>query len=1582
MADPVNLADEFAPPDTKAAPVDIASEFEAPPTQEQHAVINDATDKAHQWRTAKTSEERLALVTDWFSRKGVDVALKNAGEFLSHNWEKENEPLVNVPKIPNTTAVEALSAGNPQFRLLTGVYNGLAPIASSLTSPLNIETLGTFGALQKASQLAGAAGTAAKAALNSIKLYFGAQMAKGAGEAAGAASVDPSIENVTTALASSALAILGGHAAAEGLAGKEAVSAPAGPDAFEGKFEPQGPKQPKGSDSTPVSEARPAEAAPTPPAPETVATAAVKLADGTVHTGKTHGQIVGELGDADLTGADDGFVTSTGRYVTREEGMKIAKASAQMDDSNQGPDRLYSEHLDPNQSRPPVKAAATPADPVLAQVFHVEQLDGPAFQKFADDQTEGGFTARAHELGISAIDHPEAKQALRDAADKNSVAFKAAMAADDLDGASVLASKQQFFNEALGAAENTGSAAGEATVKAAHAPDLAAEFTPPAESTPEHAAITEELAQPPAPPVELAKDVTPPPDGATGIKNAIVDQERESRGLPPAMEAAKHSFGEAWDEASAKLNRNPNAGFELVKDLNDHPRAIGDADDALLLRHQIDLQNQFDKLAERITEGSEGGTPETLAEDKVQLALLSDHLLEAYDANRKAGTETGRGLNARKMLANEDFSLAKMVTRKRAVNGGKELTPEDLAEVQALHEKIAQTQKAFDDYVAQQRPRAARRVVVRDNPISRLMTDRANEARARIAARLEKAFTAQAVEGEQNGGLLSKENLQDFATVAADYLAKGVDAGAELVKEFGERIKPHVEEILAKARAVFEDTSIDAALAAKKDRLERSIAELSRKVEEGDTSTPGEKTNRPSLPEVEALEQRRDALREELNSIRKTEAKVLELNEAIAEKERKLAEGDLAPKGEPVNRPAPEAIERLKLERDGLNMDLAKARRESGKATDSELIQGRLDSINEEIAEKKKALEAGDIAPKGQAVNRPAIPELEQAKQELDAVNRQLDIARKPVPKTETEKQAANLDRQIAELERQIASGEIFPKGKAPKDVNPALKEKQARLDQLKYERENMRETVQPSADPAIPRTPEEARMAAAKTRLERSTADYEQRLDEENFDPRDRAEPIRLDDEGLRLKAENERAKQDFQTALIRDQLENRTPLEKAQDTFVKWRRGFLLSGPITLAKLSAAAVERGVFTPLEEAVGTLLPSALKGNAPRQGGLSVRAEAKAITTAFTKGMADAVKTIKTGKSDLDVLYGHGLTGNVRVSDVVPRSVIDFFGSLHGALKAPVKRAEFERSLQKRTEYAIRQGVDVSDPMVQTRLAVESYKDANRAIFMQDNVVTNAWNAGLRLLEAKQKETGRPSVPGKLISTTLRTLLPIVKVPTNIVAETFETATGLVTGSAKLAFAMRKGLENLTPEQSDVIARELKKGSLGAAVIALGYFNADTVGGYYQQGEKRKPTDAKAGSIRVFGQNVPSFLLHNPLLETLQLGATIRRVADAKVKGTKNGLATGVWTSALGLTEELPFVRTPIELAKVFDPKERTYAEGELAKGFLIPQALDFVARETDTKANGDPQKRKPATVLQHIETGIPGLRQTVPKRN
>ena len=164
--------------------------------------------------------------------------------------------------------------------------------------------------------------------------------------------------------------------------------------------------------------------------------------------------------------------------------------------------------------------------------------------------------------------------------------------------------------------------------------------------------------------------------------------------------------------------------------------------------------------------------------------------------------------------------------------------------------------------------------------------------------------------------------------------------------------------------------------------------------------------------------------------------------------------------------------------------------------------------------------------------------------------------------------------------------------------------------------------------------------------------------------------------------------------------------------------------------------------------------------------------------------------------------------------------------------------------------------------------------------------------------------------------------------------------------------------------------------------MLLGYLSPQAVGGYYQPGEKRKASDVPAGGIKMFGVTIPNYLLHSPLLETLQIGATIRRVADSKLrkKDTEpQGLAVGVSAGALGLTEEVPFIREMAEVTKAFNPQERGAFTGELAKSIIIPQGVQWLAQQMDKNAEGQKVNRKPGTALQHIETGIPGLRKNVP---
>lgn len=92
------------------------------------------------------------------------------------------------------------------------------------------------------------------------------------------------------------------------------------------------------------------------------------------------------------------------------------------------------------------------------------------------------------------------------------------------------------------------------------------------------------------------------------------------------------------------------------------------------------------------------------------------------------------------------------------------------------------------------------------------------------------------------------------------------------------------------------------------------------------------------------------------------------------------------------------------------------------------------------------------------------------------------------------------------------------------------------------------------------------------------------------------------------------------------------------------------------------------------------------------------------------------------------------------------------------------------------------------------------------------------------------------------------------------------------------------------------------------------------------------------------------------------------------------GLGAGVFAAALGLIEEVPFARSAVEYAKLFDPKERKYEEGQIAKDIVDPQILQWLARVTDLE-NGVRVDRKPGTVGEAIKSGIPGLRQSVPPK-
>ncbi|HUD75121.1 MAG TPA: hypothetical protein VMQ76_08620, partial [Terracidiphilus sp.] len=293
---------------------------------------------------------------------------------------------------------------------------------------------------------------------------------------------------------------------------------------------------------------------------------------------------------------------------------------------------------------------------------------------------------------------------------------------------------------------------------------------------------------------------------ATSIKNAMVDMERLMRGMPRAMQAAAHGFGEAWDEAMNIVGRDDGFQQKLIDSLRENPRAVTDVEDALLLHRQVVLQNEYNKNLQVIQAGE---SREAIDQATSQTAVLSDQLLDLYKINKEAGTETGRGLNARKMLAKEDFSLINMEMQKRSANDGNVLNAEQRTQLDKSFKAISDAQRQADVRIESEQERQSTEAVgdfinrakagetMATSPLrvkaqtlaDRIMTvlhEQADAARARMRERMTHATAG-----------IDPTVLADMTIIATEHIAQfGLDAARftrEMIGEWGEQVRPYLK---------------------------------------------------------------------------------------------------------------------------------------------------------------------------------------------------------------------------------------------------------------------------------------------------------------------------------------------------------------------------------------------------------------------------------------------------------------------------------------------------------------------------------------------------------------------------------------------------------------------------------------------------------------------------------------------------------------------------------------------------------------------------------------------------------------------
>ena len=677
-----------------------------------------------------------------------------------------------------------------------------------------------------------------------------------------------------------------------------------------------------------------------------------------------------------------------------------------------------------------------------------------------------------------------------------------------------------------------------------------------------------------------------------------------------------------------------------------------------------------------------------------------------------------------------------------------------------------------------------------------------------------------------------------------------------------------------------------------------------------------------------------------------------------------------------------------------------------------------IQDINKKIADKKKELrlkglisdvEQGKLPEKGEP-KKPLSPELQKLQDEYNKKKRLLEISNEldelnkgnrkaPATKAEVDadvqaaqeklaeakriddmmKKAAELDtldsnvnylnqeidrlrntgeNDVADILQQQLNDLIEANKKKPKQTTPRT---QQEIDLRNKNKQKEKELGIDGAD--------EAKLKAAKTRMQNRIDELQRMIDTRNFDkPEPKA--VELDEEGFKLKAELERKKLEADKIIEEERRKNMTSFERGVDTFNKIQRAMVLSGVPVLFKLVTAGAARVFLAkPAEALVGMainkFIPKKIKDKlVTERYGDFWKTQAKATTEWFKKEnwLGDEfMKIVKTGVGTYDEMFGDKKYG-------LEDSKFEFFGRLHAALKSPTKRAEWLRSYEKRYIKAAEMGEDVSNLDVQYRLGSEAYIDAMNSIFMGDNAISKSYTDWLNQLE-------RGGKGAKLTGAFMRMLIPVVKIPTNYVLETAQYTPGVGLISKDMFNIVKNGFDNLTPEQADFLIKIAKRQGVGFAAFAVGAMNSDNIGGYYQEGEKRGRDDVKAMDIKIGDTDISHTFLHSPLFEIMQMGATWARIYKKSIlegKTMPSAVGSGGFESITGLLEQIPQAPAIEDLSKALKSDEAWMNWlGSTANRMVVPQLMRNITSLAEEKTTeGERVKRQPRGFSEQMMKG------------
>ena len=664
-----------------------------------------------------------------------------------------------------------------------------------------------------------------------------------------------------------------------------------------------------------------------------------------------------------------------------------------------------------------------------------------------------------------------------------------------------------------------------------------------------------------------------PDDNLTSIKNEVMNELRVKRGLPELEDVAAQTQQEWIDAAASRMAADSTLADRLVKSIIADPRNLSNIEVAIFQLHYRQVNNSLESVSDDLFAAKDAGDAFESARLQKQADQIMKSLAEIEDASKAAGREWGRSGVARQIVLRKDFSLAGLMRRARIANGGNALSAKQQQEIIELSRQISELEAKLAKSDQEKLD------LERQRNVDKSLQEEKKRTPARRTAAREKAVSAVSAFKQKFANVfgvgrstdtLNQTEEERMAEEAMSVVKAYVKAGVFTFGEFMANVQRDIGgEMPVKAQVAFATAWQDAKLfgdiptpAVAKTNLAgmtRLARQIQRSLVEAGITERDAVVNavHQSLQEIEPEITRRETMDAlsgygQFSPLSKNE--IDKIIRDLTGQLRQLAkledmQAGQAPSKTGGERRTPSDEERRLIKK------VNEAKRRGGfTTTDPEAqlrsaLEGAKTTARNRISDLKYEIENRQRIVRNKTELKPDA-ELEELKRQIE----EWKVIHKglfPKPGATLQQRLAaterSLDKAISEVEKQLSSGNVMPKKllKTPLS-SPSIDAKKARLKALQEQRDAIRALANPKL------TPEQRADRAYKASISKRIAEYQERMVNNEFDPKPKKEVRKLTDEQLQLKKQLEDVKDAFFRKMAEYRLENMNVPQRIWD-FVK---------------------------------------------------------------------------------------------------------------------------------------------------------------------------------------------------------------------------------------------------------------------------------------------------------------------------------------------------------------------------------------------------------------------------------------------